>query len=401
MSPLHVLLSAEGLVALTLAGTSLWLHRRCRRLQGQLRERMMHLAELRTERHAALITEQSRQQALLDAMVEGVLVLDGAGAIQHANPAVQRQFHLGTGFEGRPLLEVIRDPALGQALQQLQQSGRLEEFLLHAPGENPRTFQVNAVALRDADRLRTGALLVFHDLTDRQRLEEMRRDFVANVSHELRTPLSLIKGSAETLLAGAKDDPAAATRFLNLIDKHADRLTFLIEDLLTVSRLESGRTLLNLQPTPLRRVAEEALEALQAKARERGITLVNETPEALQVHADGDRLQQVYSNLADNAIKYGRPGGRVVAGARSLHEDIVEAWVSDDGQGIPPEARERVFERFFRVDKARSREMGGTGLGLSIVKHLVQAHGGEVRVESEVGRGTTFYFTLPRVNEAD
>ncbi len=121
----------------------------------------------------------------------------------------------------------------------------------------------------------------------------------------------------------------------------------------------------------------------------------------LQVHVDGDRLQQVYSNLADNAIKYGRIGGKVVVGARSLHEDIVEAWVADDGQGIPPEARDRVFERFFRADKARSRDLGGTGLGLSIVKHLVQAHGGEVRVESELGRGTTFYFTVPRVNEGN
>jgi len=394
-----LLVEAVALVALGLACA--WLYQRCQRLQSQLRERMLSFAELKTERHLALITEQSRQQALLDAMVEGVLVLDEKGTVEHANPAVQRQFTLGQNFLGRPLLEVIRDPALGQALEQIDRSGRLEEFVLTTPGENPRTFQVNAVSLRDADRIRTGSLLVFHDLTDRQRLEEMRRDFVANVSHELRTPLSLIKGSAETLLAGAKDDPEATTRFLNIIDKHADRLTFLIEDLLTVSKLESGRAMLNPQPTELRRVAEEALEALQPKARERNITFVNEIPDALQVHVDGDRLQQVYSNLADNAIKYGRIGGKVVVGARSLHEDIVEAWVADDGQGIPPEARDRVFERFFRADKARSRDLGGTGLGLSIVKHLVQAHGGEVRVESELGRGTTFYFTVPRVNEGN
>lgn len=392
-------LVAEVLAFLALVAACGWLYRRNQQLQSRLRERMISFAELKTERHLALITEQSRQQALLDAMVEGVLLLDENGAVEHANPAVRRQFNLGQNFLGRPLLEVIRDPALGQALQQINQSGRLEEFVLTTPGENPRTFQVNAVSLRDADRLRTGALLVFHDLTDRQRLEEMRRDFVANVSHELRTPLSLIKGSVETLLSGAKDDPGAAVRFLNIIDKHADRLTFLIEDLLTVSKLESGRAVLNQQPTELRRVAEEALDALQSKARERNVTIVNEIPDTLQVHVDGDRLQQVFLNLADNAIKYGRPGGKVMVGARSLHEDIVEAWVADDGQGIPPEARDRVFERFYRADKARSREMGGTGLGLSIVKHLVQAHGGEVRVESEVGRGTTFYFTLPRVNE--
>lgn len=387
-------------VIAVLLGLCVWLYGRTVRLSAQLRERIMSFAELKTERHLALLTEQSRQQALLDAMVEGVLVLDENGLIEHANPAVQRQLTLGNGYAGRSVLEVVRDPALAQALQQVKQGGRVQEFVFATAGEKPRMFQVNAVTVRDAERLRTGALVVFHDITDRQRLGEMQRDFVANVSHELRTPLSLVKGAAETLLAGAKDDPVASVRFLNIIDKHADRLTFLIEDLLTVSKLESGQTVFNLQVTELRRVADEALEALQPKVRERGITVFNEIAPTLQVHADGDRLQQVFSNLVDNAIKYGRPGGKVIVGARSVHEDIVEAWVADDGQGIPPEARERVFERFFRADKARSRDMGGTGLGLSIVKHLVQSHGGEVRVESELGRGTTFYFTMPRVNEA-
>ena len=389
-----------SLVIAVLLGLCVWLYGRIVRLNAQLRERIMSFAELKTERHLALLTEQSRQQALLDAMVEGVLVLDENGIIEHANPAVRRQLTLGNGYAGRSVLEVVRDPALAQALQQVKQGGRVQEFVFTTSGEKPRMFQVNAVTVRDAERLRTGALVVFHDITDRQRLGEMQRDFVANVSHELRTPLSLVKGAAETLLAGAKDDPVASVRFLNIIDKHADRLTFLIEDLLTVSKLESGQTVFNLQVTELRRVADEALEALQPKVRERGITVFNEIAPTLQVHADGDRLQQVFSNLVDNAIKYGRPGGKVIVGARSVHEDIVEAWVADDGQGIPPEARERVFERFFRADKARSRDMGGTGLGLSIVKHLVQSHGGEVRVESELGRGTTFYFTMPRVNEA-
>ena len=390
---------AAWLLIAALAGLCLWLYERVIRLRTQLRDRMMSFADLKTERHLALLNEQSRQQALLDAMVEGVLVVNEENRIGHANPAARRQFHLDSNAEGSLVLEVIRDARLEHALQQVRRGARAEEFVLSLNGTNRQSFQVNVVSLRDAERLRTGALLVFHDITDRHRLEEMQRDFVANVSHELRTPLSLIKGASETLLSGAKDDPAAVHRFLNIIDKHTDRLTFLIEDLLTVSKLESGRVIFNLQATQLRRVAEEALETLQPRADQRQIRLVNEIAPTIQVHADADRLQQVFANLVDNAIKYGRTGGKVIVGARALHEDIVEAWVADDGQGIPPEARERIFERFFRADKARSREIGGTGLGLSIVRHLVQAHGGEVRVESELGRGTTFYFTIARVNE--
>jgi two-component system phosphate regulon sensor histidine kinase PhoR len=266
-------------------------------------------------------------------------------------------------------------------------------------GEPRRILQVNSVALRDSDRFHVGTLLVFHDLTQHKRLEEQRREFVANVSHELRTPLSLIKGYTETLLNGAMSDPDHCAKFLQIIDKHADRLTFLIEDLLTISKLESGQVILNLHPVYLHQVADLVIEDLRAKAEERQTLLQNEVPAGLQIHGDADRLQQVLANLVDNAIKYGRPQGKVVVGARSLHEDIVEGWVADDGLGIPPEARTRVFERFYRVDKGRSREQGGTGLGLSIVKHIIAAHGGEVRVESDLGKGTCFYFTLPRVNE--
>ncbi len=379
----------------------LWLLHRDRWQRDLLRESALRLAELKTQRHLALVEEQSKQQALLDSMVEGVLVLDEQGRVEHVNPALVRLFGLGPEVKGQPLANAIAVPELADMARRTVQQGRLIDQQIHIPGgDAPLTLQINAVALRDPDRLHAGTLLVFHDLTQHTRLAEQRREFVANVSHELRTPLSLIKGYTETLLAGAKDDPETATRFLQTIDKHADRLTFLIEDLLTISKLESGQVIMNLQPTALRDVAAQVIEDLRAKADEKATTLRNEVPGHLRVHGDGDRLQQVLSNLIDNAIKYGRPNGRVVVGARSLHEDIVEAWVADDGVGIPMEARERIFERFYRVDKGRAREQGGTGLGLSIVKHIVQAHGGEVRVESDLGNGSCFYFTLPRVNEA-
>jgi two-component system, OmpR family, phosphate regulon sensor histidine kinase PhoR len=388
-----VVIAVLALAAIT------YLLRRERDSRERLREASLRLAELKTQRHLALVEEQSKQQALLDSMVEGVLVLDENGRLEHVNPALTRLFNLGAEARGQTLAEALGQPELAEVVTRTVQQGRTVNHELTLPGEAPRTLQVNAVALRDTDRLHAGTLLVFHDLTQHKRLEEQRREFVANVSHELRTPLSLIKGYTETLLAGAKDDPANATRFLQIIDKHADRLTFLIEDLLTISRLESGQVTLNVQPTLLHEVAVQVVEDLRAKAEERGTALRNEVPPQLRVHGDGDRLQQVLSNLVDNAIKYGRPNGRVVMGARSLHEDIVEAWVADDGVGIPAESRERIFERFYRVDKGRSREQGGTGLGLSIVKHIVQAHGGEVRVESELGKGTCFYFTLPQVND--
>lgn len=370
-----------------------------RRWRERWRDQSLRMAELRTQRHLELVEEQSKQQALLDSMLEGVLVLDPEGRVEHMNPALLRLLALGSEGRGQPAAGVVPVPGMAELALRAVRQGRITDHEVELPGPPRRTFQVNGVALRDADRILAGTLFVFHDLTQHKRLEEQRRDFVANVSHELRTPLSLIKGYTETLLGGAMDQRETMVRFLQTIDRHADRLTFLIEDLLTISRLESGQVIMNMQPTVLRDLVGHVIEDLRRKAGERSVQLRNEVPQAMRVHGDGDRLQQVVLNLVDNAIKYGRPGGQVVIGARSTEEDIVEAWVTDDGQGIPPEACERIFERFYRVDRGRSREQGGTGLGLSIVKHIVHAHGGEVRVASEPGRGTTFSFTLPRVND--
>ena len=237
---------------------------------------------------------------------------------------------------------------------------------------------------------------MFHDLTRLRQLEGVRQEFVANVSHELRTPLSLIKSASETLLDGAKDDPASMARFLQIIDKHANRLALLIDDLLLLSTLDSGGLRLNRQPLPIRSTVQDAIDDLQARAHRARRDAQEFVPGALVAYADNDRMRQVISNLVDNAIKYGRAGGITTVEGRQLADGRIELKVIDDGPGIPKEAQERIFERFYRVDKARSREQGGTGLGLAIVKHVVQAHGGEVRLESEPGAGARFIIRASR-----
>jgi two-component system phosphate regulon sensor histidine kinase PhoR len=272
--------------------------------------------------------------------------------------------------------------------------GQVFDYEVKLPELTERWLRVNAAIISNSAGEREGMIMVFHDLTRLKQLERTREEFVANVSHELRTPLSLIKGYIETLLDGARNNPEVAERFLKIIERNTNRLDLLIQDLLTISALESGRMKLNLQPVDLHALAEKALNDLHGRAENKNVALVNELP-LLPTRADANRLDQVFANLVDNAIKYGRPNGKVTVSGRKLDDDRLEIFVQDDGPGIPPEALDRVFERFYRVDKARSRDQGGTGLGLSIVKHIVQAHGGEVRVESELGKGATFFFTLP------
>jgi len=293
------------------------------------------------------------------------------------------------------VLEAVRVHEVAEIVERTGQQGRVVDHEIKLAGESERWLQVNAAAITSVERRRLGTVLVFHDLTRMKRLERTREEFVGNVSHELRTPLSLIKGYAETLLDGAKDSPEVATKFLQTIDRNARRLDLLIQDLLTISALESGRIAMNPQPVSLRVVLERSLDDLKAQAAARRVRLVNELPELL-AQADETRVEQVLGNLLENAVKYGREGGTVIAGGRDAGGGKLEIFVRDDGPGIPAEAQERVFERFYRVDKARSREQGGTGLGLSIVKHIVQAHGGNVWVQSEPGKGASFFFTLPK-----
>jgi two-component system, OmpR family, phosphate regulon sensor histidine kinase PhoR len=337
----------------------------------------------------------AKQTALFNSMVEGVLALDKRNRIRLANEAIRDLFHLPDDIQGKTIMEAFRLIELDEIVNRLPQEKHILDVELTLPGLEKRVVQVNASAAFNPGGEHVGAILVFHDLTRLKKLENTRQEFVANVSHELRTPLSLIKGYVETLIDGAKDDPEVATKFLQTIDKHADRLTFLIEDLLTISQFESGQIALNLQNVNLHELVEGIVNDLQSRANDKKIQLTNAVPSEICVHADADRVGQVLFNLVDNAIKHGRKNGFVKIDARPGEEQRIEVRVQDDGPGIPPEAQQRVFERFYRVDKARSREAGGTGLGLSIVKHIVQSHGGKVWVTGETGSGSTFYFTVP------
>ncbi len=349
----------------------------------------------REQREQAVAADtHARQDALLDSMIEGVLVLDESGRVQFANRAFAQMFRSTGSLLGKTVIEAVRLHEMAELVERTKPEGRVSGHELRLAGEPERWLQVNAAAITSAERRKLGTVVVFHDQTQLKKLEGTREEFVANVSHELRTPLSLIKGYAETLLDGAKDNPEVATKFLQTIDRNARRLDLLIQDLLIISALESGRVSLSFAPVELVPLIERLVTDFKSRAEARHVKVVSTMPE-LAAHADEARLEQVFGNLLENAVKYGREHGTVTIGGRTLADGQLELFVQDDGPGIPAEALERVFERFYRVDKARSREQGGTGLGLSIVKHIVQGHGGRVWVESEPSQGAKFCFTLP------
>jgi two-component system phosphate regulon sensor histidine kinase PhoR len=363
-----------------------------RRLQQQIHA---ETEDSRRRQQQTTIDAQAQQQVLFNSMLEGLLLLDRNRKIYLANRAFKNLFGLKIELRGKTVMEALRVHELAELVERAEAEKQVLDYELKLPDLSERWLQVNAAVINNSAGEREGTILVFHDLTRLKQLERTRQEFVANVSHELRTPLSLIKGYVETLLDGARNDPPIAERFLKIIERNTQRLDLLIQDLLTISALESERIKLNLQPVELRSLAEKIFSDLKPPAENKNVELVNQLPE-LTATGDVNRLEQVLANLVDNAIKYGRAQGHVTVGGKKLDDGKLEIFVRDDGPGIPAESLDRVFERFYRVDKARSRDQGGTGLGLSIVKHIVQAHGGEVWVKSELGKGATFFFTLPK-----
>lgn len=297
--------------------------------------------------------------------------------------------------EGRTPLEVIRNAGVDDALRTAAATQELVSVEVHVGHNEDRSILVNAVAFPTTGP-RLGTVAVFHDVSELRRLESLRSDFVANVSHELKTPLTAVRGFAETLLSGSVP-PQDVEKYLGVILKHAERLGSLIDDLLELSRIESRKQPLQLTSVDVGRVAVGVMTGMEPLLRSKALSvkLVEQTDPQAEAHADRRAVEQVLTNLLDNAAKYTNAGGHIEVQVTAAG-DRIGVEVRDDGIGIPEQDLPRIFERFYRVEKARSRDLGGTGLGLSIVKHLVQAMDGEIFVQSELGRGTTFRFTLPK-----
>ena len=340
-----------------------------------------------------LTDERNRSAAILGSMVEGVAVVGGDERILYCNQAFEQILELPQGSsQGKKLVEGLRQADLVTAVRQVLPGGDEVTGEVEVGTVRRRSFSVTAAPVRAAEA--SSAVLVLHDITELRRLERVRRDFVANVSHEFKTPLTAIQGFAETLLGGALDDKANRKRFVEIIREHARRLARLTDDLLKLSRIEAGRLDLESRPVSVTGLVNGCVETARLKAESRGLRIAVELPEGLPpVRGDAVQLDEVLQNLIDNALQYTPSGGRIDVTAYSNGHEVIFT-VADTGIGIPESDLERIFERFYRVDAARSREAGGTGLGLSIARHIVDAHGGRIWVESAVGQGSRFRFSI-------
>lgn len=366
---------------------------------GQLAEAFKRMTGRLEERMDAVTRGRAQLAAILSGMVEGVVAVDREGRVLHMNEVAAAMLAASPeASQGKPLWEATRIPAVLDLLKLPPGDVAVSTRELRLPdGLKERVLEVRASPLRDVRGDPGGLVIVLHDITDLRRLETVRRDFVANVSHELKTPVTAIRGLAETLIDDPAMDRDTHRGFLAKVRDQAERLSRLVGDLLALSRVESGGPALDRETLDLRDPVRDSVRALEPAAAAKGLGFEAVIPtEPLAVRGDREALRQVADNLLDNAVKYTLAGGRVrVVLRREVDEAVLE--VTDTGPGIAPEHLGRIFERFYRVDKARSRELGGTGLGLSIVRHVALAHGGQAAVESTVGQGSTFRVRLPIV----
>lgn len=359
-----------------------------------------YLVEMLQNQISAANEEKSKVLSAFASMSEGVLVLDIEDRIEAYNRAFRNMIGSRYGeIRGKTLIEAFRSTDLQDFYERFIATGNpiTKEVKLKEP--SPRVLDITISAIKGLPRNDRKTMLVFHDVTRLKKLEKMRVDFVANVTHELKTPLTAILGFIETLQEGAIEDKQTAQKFLDVIGRQATRLNRLIDDLLEISNIELGEMKFYFEGVSVADSIATALSMVEHKAREKGVDVKKDIPENLPLlRADRDRLVQIFLNILDNAVKFNNPGGQVKVSAFEKEGDV-EVRISDTGIGIPQSEISRLGERFYRVDKARSREMGGTGLGLSIVKHLLMAHGGRMEIESQLGHGTTVKLCFPQYKE--
>lgn len=362
---------------------------------GQLAATLNRMSEDIESKIRQIGSQNQRLTAIFNSMIEGVIVTDGSGRIVSINHAIEMAFGITENqVQNVPFLEAIRNNEIWEIISAVLKNGTAVAKEINIVYPVRGIFQANAAAIFEPDGV-AGCLVVMHDITGMKALETMRSDFIANVSHELKTPLTSIKGFVETLLDGALDDKEYNRNFLTIIQDHSKRLENLVNDLLSLSSLESKEIKLEKRRFDLGRQIEDISSGFRTQLKNKNITIKNEVPNGYSINADKDRIDQVLTNLIDNAIKFNKENGSIKIYSQEAG-DRIKVTVEDSGIGIPEKDLSRVFERFYRVDKARSRSLGGTGLGLAIVKHIVELHGGAVGVDSIENLGSKAWFTLPR-----
>jgi len=362
---------------------------------GELANTLNHMAETIKEKINLLSEERTKLKTILANMNSGIIMINKNGRIELLNPAAEKLLtHSKDSCTGMHYTSAVKSSKLISLISEAFKKNEIIEE--KETINNKKTFEITVIPLKNQRKKTAGLIVVLHDITKISKLEKIRRDFVANASHELRTPVTSIKGFAETLLDGAMYDHKACREFIEIINREADRLIRLINELLELSKIEAKEVKLSFKPMDIRMLVSESVKRMEKQFTEAELTVEVKLPKnEVIVNIDKELIEQVLFNLMDNAIKYTPKGGRIEIEAADKEHDVI-VWVRDTGIGIPPKDIDRIFERFYRVDKARSRKAGGTGLGLSIVKHIIDVHGGMVGVNSTLGKGSEFFFTLPK-----